>query len=184
MSEDKKQRDPFPLVLQIFLLAVCLPFAPFVLGTLTEAVLWSKLLSRVPGITFVGGFWEAVSLSLVCSATLFVGLALFRLAKVTYLKSQGKDPEEKNNVPLEKARAELQAARRPAFRPAIVRFCVMFVTLYVLSSMVPERLNFVGPIYVAGVSFLMTVVFYLFMSIVLVGTQLFVAWFEKNSPTK
>jgi len=170
------------LVLQLLGMAVCLPLAPFVLGTLTEAILWSALLSRVPGITFIGGFFEAMCLSLVCSATIFLCLAAYRLVKVLYLKSQGKSTEEKDNVPLERAREELQKAKRPSFKPALVRFCLMSITLYYLSTIAPDRLGFDSPIYLFGVSFLMTVVFYLFMSIILVVTQTFVAWFEKNGP--
>jgi len=182
MSEGKKERDPFMRVLQLMGVALCLPLAPFILGTLTEATLWRALLSRVPGITFIGGFFEAICLSLVCSATIFLCLAAYRLVKVVYLKSQGKSTEGRDNVPLERAREELQKAKRPSFKPALVRFCLMSITLYFLSQIAPDRLGFDSPICLLGVSFLMTVVFYLFMSIVLAFTQSFVAWFEKNGP--
>lgn len=174
------ERDGFKPVLQMVLLALCVPFAPFVLGALTEAILWTAVLKRVPGITFVGGFWSALGLSLVCSAVFYFCCLVYRFARAAYLRSQGKSLEERENIPLEQAREELQKARRPSFKPAAARFFVMIGTLQILSTLVPSSLAFDSPLYVVAVSFLMTVVFYLFMSVILLGLQLFVPWFEKN----
>lgn len=179
-SEKKEPQESILfLLLKLFFFVIGLQLLVPLLTVGLQGLIWRYYLSRVDGIDFNGGLWEACALSFVLGVSVFtinllIGMVMRRVNRMRGV--------EKPHKPLETEFANWEDLQKvlPTFATMVQQFLVYFFSLFVFAVLQPVHLHFDGLFQLCLTTLLLSTSSSVVGSIAMLGMYAFIIKMQKS----